>query len=172
MSRARKPTNKSSQKTLRTVLLPGSWLQSLVQAGIDAVHGKDREAIDVDIRKSFVESLDLDTALKQQYPNGPRWDYLLAYRPCNKVIGMEVHPASKEADADVVIKKKQAAEQQLVGHLVSGQKIDDWYWVASGQGEVLRHEKRGRRLDQHGILFVGRRLCEKYVCETRRPDRW
>ena len=108
----------------------------------------------------------MDRALEEQYPSENRWDYLLGYAPGLAVVGLEPHSA-KQDEISTVIRKKQAAGQQLATHLKPGERVAEWYWVASGKVYFADTEKARRRLDQHGIRFVGRKLLRKHLP----PDR-
>jgi len=55
----------------------------------------------------------------------------------------------------VVIAKKAEAVALLRDHLVPGQRIASWIWVAGGPIGFSRMERARRRLDQHGIEFAG-----------------
>ena len=152
----------------------GSSLQDSVCDGIQAVRNADRDSMDTNIRTDFVDSLDLDTALQEQFPDKPRWDYLLGHSPSAMLIGLEPHSARQD-QITKVIKKKEAAEEQLRGHLKQGARIADWLWVASGNVHFPPTGKAKLRLDQKGIRFVGRRVEKKHLPKARatkvgRPD--
>ena len=80
---------------IEEALLPGSTLAASVRGGIRAVKDTDRFAIDASIRRDFRDSLDLDTALAAEYPNAPRWDYLLGHRSSG-IVALEIHPATQK----------------------------------------------------------------------------
>jgi hypothetical protein len=138
-----------------------STLQAVVRDGIDALKGK-RDILQEDIRPALGDSLDLDAALESDYPNDPRWDYLLGHTPSRKLIGVESHSAHTR-EVSVLIRKKQAALEQLRPHLRDGHSVDHWLWVASGNVQILDLDKARRRLDQHGITFVGRQVLARHL---------
>jgi len=62
----------------------------------------------------------------------------------------------------MVIKKKEAARDQLQTHLLQGTGVAQWLLVASGRVYFADTEK-ARRLDQHGIQFVGKKGLPKHL---------
>ncbi len=166
---------RTSKKTpVRSSLEGASSLQSKVNDGIGALESGHHKHLAEDIRKAFGDSLDLDKAMVEGHEQENRWDYLLGHSRSKTVIGLEVHSAQKDQITNV-IKKKEAARDQLRGHLKQGKSVADWLWVASGKVQFANTEKARRRLDQKGIRFVGRRVEKKHLPETRatkagRPD--
>ncbi len=147
---------------VRSILESSSALQDEVMNGIGAVATADRHCLDEGIRTSFADSLDLDKALREGHECENRWDYLLGHRSSSAVIGLEPHSARGDEISNV-IKKRAAARQQLSAHLKPGGRVTAWLWVASGRVQFADTEKARRRLDQHGIRFVGRKVLEKHL---------
>jgi len=150
---------------LRGSLAPRSSLIREVQDGIGAVKGTDCNYFDVEIRSAFGDSLDLDAALLKQHSQKRRWDYLLAHSPSREIIGVEPHSA-KEDQISTIIRKREAAKDQLASHLKPGRRVSRWLWVASGRVHFAATEKAKLRLDQNGIQFVGRRVLAKHLPKT------
>jgi len=138
-------------------LRPESSLRPLVQNGLQALRDRDRNCIHQDIRRRFGDSLSLDDALERQYPNEPRWDYLLGDTQGAVILALEVHPARKGKESEV-IRKKQAAQRQLQGHLRPDAAVHRWYWAASGAVDIPPTDPIHHRLAEKGISFVGRNL--------------
>ncbi|MCC6747214.1 MAG: hypothetical protein IT371_06105 [Deltaproteobacteria bacterium] len=158
--RPRKPSPARQGTPLRRGLRPESSLLPLVENGLGAL--ADRDCLETSIRADFKDSLDLDAALRADHPEEPRWDYLLGHGPSGKVVALEAHSA-REDQVSAVIAKKEAARVQLRGHLKDGARVAAWLWVASGSVEFLRMEAIRFRLDQKGILFVGREVLSKHL---------
>lgn len=159
MARRRKgPAN----TPLRSAIDRTSPLRDRVCDGIGAVKRPDHSIFAPEIRETFGDSLDLDAALQERHPQENRWDYLLGHTPSNKIVAVEPH-AAREDQVNTVIKKKQAAKQQLSAHLKPGQRVLSWLWVSSGKVHFADTEKARRLLDQNGVHFVGRRVLAKHL---------
>jgi hypothetical protein len=114
------------------------------------------------VREAFDDSLDLDEAMRPGHDQENRWDYLLGHGASREVIGLEPHSARGD-QVGTVIGKRKAAMTQLTGHLKTGARVSRWLWVASGRVLFADTERARRRLDQHGIQFVGTRLLQKHL---------
>jgi hypothetical protein len=141
-------------------LKQGSPLQASVCEGLGAVVGSHKQFIERSIRNSFLDSVEIDEALKAGNDQSNRWDYLLGWREGSLVVGLEPHSAYT-GEVSVVIAKKNAARAQLRDHLRSGVNVAAWFWVASGRVDFAPHDKVILRLEQEGISFVGGMLRSK-----------
>jgi hypothetical protein len=150
---------------IRTALLPESALQKLVQDGLGGVDNAHRAYIDDELRTAFADSLALDDAMLPGREEEHRWDYLLGHAASGSVIGLEPHSA-KQDQVSTVVKKREAAREQLKGHLRPGQSVSRWCWVASGDVHFANTERVRFQLDQNGIDFVGKRLLPKHLPST------
>lgn len=147
---------------VRALLKPHSSLQTAVQDGLGAVQKADRDYLDSAIRTVFSDSLELDAAMRQGHEEDNRWDYLLGHQPSEQVVAVEPHAATQHQIA-TVIKKRQAAKNQLTGHLQEGKTIAKWLWVATGKVHFADTEKARRQLDQAGIEFVNTKILAKHL---------
>lgn len=151
---------------IRLRLVAGSALGPLVKNGLQAVErGHVRDLIEDTARTSFEDSLDLDAALQEEYPEDARWDYLLGHAASGNVVALEPHSA-KNDQISAVVQKRKAARAQLRDHMKDGSTISHWYWVASGRVDFAPTEKAIRVLEQNGITFVGRKLLPKHLPES------
>jgi hypothetical protein len=139
-----------------------------VQDGLGAVKAPHRDGLDLAVRASFGDSLDLDEALRPGHDQENRWDYLLGHAPSGQVIAVEPHSA-KQDEISTVIRKRQAAEVQLREHLADGARVSRWLWVASGKVHFAATEKAMLRLDQAGIEFVGTRILSRHLPAAAAP---
>jgi lipid A disaccharide synthetase len=114
------------------------------------------------LRQRFSSSLDLDAGLADQYPNEPRWDYLLGLDQPRSVVAVEPHGA-RNSEVERVIAKKRSAVRQLREHLKSGERIERWFWVSHGKSHFADTERIRLILDQNGIEFVSRQLIPKHL---------
>jgi len=147
---------------IRDALKGDSSLQPRVCDGLGAVKERDRSSVADDVKRLFADSIDLDRALEEEHPSENRWDYLLGLAKGFRIVGLEPHSA-KADQITTVIKKKQKAQQQIVGHLNPGKRVSRWFWVASGRVQFANTENARRRLDQSGIKFVGRQLLANHL---------
>lgn len=145
---------------LRAALVPESDLLPAVREDMSAVARKDRGLFEADVQALVRQSLDLDAALRDRYPNDPRWDYLLSTETL--LFGVEPHKARGSEVGDV-IRKKQSAEDHLRGQLRSHVRIQKWLWVTRGKVTLGRTESAYRRLSKAGIEFVGRRVARGHL---------
>ncbi len=153
---------------VRAALVPASTLHPHVKDGLTAVKAAHKAQCEDAIRAHFVDSIDLDEAMREGREGENRWDYLLGHGPSACVIGLEPHSA-KSDEVDTVIRKRRAALDQLRSHLKPAAKIVAWLWVASGDVHFADTERARRRLDQNGIQFVGRRLRAKHLSALASP---
>jgi len=145
------------------MLLQNSDVLPAVKDGLQALRRHDRRSlIDESLLEGFADSLDLDEALRSGRDREHRWDYLLGHAKSGRVIGLEPHPAHN-SEVSVVIRKREAALQQLRRHTRPGASVSAWFWVASGKVDFLPHEKAMLTLSQNGIGFLGRRLLPKHL---------
>ncbi|WP_156187999.1 hypothetical protein [Chromobacterium sp. LK11] len=145
---------------VKSMLKEESPLRVLVKAGMQAIEAGHRAYFDKAIRESFVDSLELDEAVRNGHEQENRWDYLLGHEPTGDVVAVEPHSA-KNDEISTVIRKKSAAKLQLEAHLVNGKKVKKWLWVASGKVHFADTDKARRLLDQAGIKFVGTKVTGK-----------
>ena len=134
-----------------------SKLQDAIKPELKALLRKDVNLIHKDARNLVGDSLDLDAATREEFPEDNRWDYLLSIPEMGKIVGLEPHSA-KDDQVGVVIKKKKNAETYLRSHFKSGVKVSNWFWVSHGKVSFSRMDPVRRRLDQNGIEFCGRQL--------------
>jgi predicted PhzF superfamily epimerase YddE/YHI9 len=142
---------------LRSVLLATSSLREHVQAGVGALSKQDVRLIKEPERPRVGDSLNLDEATRDEHPEDPRWDYLLSVPDQSQIVAMEPHSA-RQSEVSVVIAKKKWAIAVLRDHFGPRHAVARWLWVSSGTVGFSRMDRERRRLDQHGIEFVGRKV--------------
>lgn len=142
---------------LRAALRPTSSLLAGVENGMGAFLARDRALIALKERPKIGDSLDLDAALREAFPNANRWDYVFSVPGTGKLIALEPHTA-RDAEISVLIAKKRHAATQLRAHLQNGYGVSDWLWVSHGPTAFTRMEQATRRVAQAGIKYLGRSL--------------
>jgi hypothetical protein len=151
---------------IKVVLKASSPLHAGVCEGLGALKKSHKKLVDVNVRASFLDSLEIDEGLKRGNEGSHRWDYLLGDGESSLVVGLEPHSAYT-GEVSTVIAKKNAAKGQLRDHLKPGGTIAAWFWVASGKVDFAPHDKVIRRLEQEGITFVGGTLRAKELLGVR-----
>lgn len=102
-----------------------------------------------------VASVDIDAAMREAWPQAPRWDYGVWYgasRP--QVAFIEPHKARSE-EVDLVIRKQRWLKDLLAG---TAMPTPRWYWLASGRVLIPRGSSYYRRLIQAGISLEARSI--------------
>ncbi len=141
-------------RPLTDALSAFSFLRDEVKEGLGALESPHKQLVDQSIRTHFSESLEIDENLREGQEQANRWDYLLGHEASAQLVGLEPHSATT-GEVSTVIRKRDAAVQQLRPHLRSGRKVSEWYWVASGRVDFVPHDKADAR--QHGQWIGGRR---------------
>ena len=140
---------------LLSALRQNSYLRPHVRDGLSAISGRDVELIAVSERGNVAESINLDAATQQEFPNDHRWDYIVYVRNGKVMLGIEPHPA-RDGEIQVVITKRRRAIAVLRDHLMPGTVVARWIWVSHGRVGFSSMERARRQLDQNGIEFSGR----------------
>ena len=140
---------------LTAALQPASTLLPSVQNGMDAFLARDKSLIAVSERTKIGDSLNLAEALRRDFPNANRWDYVFSVPSVSKLIALEPHSA-KDSEISVLIAKKKHAAAQLRRHLQPRYRVSQWLWVSHRRTSFSRMEQATRRLAQEGIKYLGR----------------
>ncbi len=97
-------------------------------------------------------SVDIDTCLKNRYPNSNRWDYVFSYK--DNIYYVEVHQG-KISEVKNIIQKVKWLKQWIKS---SGEKLEalkeqsSYHWISLKGTASIRNGSRHRRdLDQNGI---------------------
>lgn len=142
---------------LKTALHDSSTLQKHVKSGAGALAPGHVKLIAEAERSKIGDSLELDTAAKNEFPEANRWDYMMSLPALEQIVGVEPHSA-RDSEISVVIAKRKHAIQYLQSHLRAGYRVTKWFWVSPGTVGFSRMERARRLLDQNGITFEGRVL--------------
>ncbi|HUY14998.1 MAG TPA: hypothetical protein VMX16_15430 [Terriglobia bacterium] len=124
-------------------------LESCYQPGLKALKQRDRKQIQIE---HPVGSADVDTALRSNYPNAARWDYLIGQRSgaATRVHWVEVHPANGDHTIGEVAQKLQWLKTWLSGTPLRSY-ASRYYWVASGKCSFNGRYPKLRSLIQQGL---------------------
>lgn len=103
-------------------------------------------------------SVDIDSAVRDRYPNSSRWDYALGYD--RKTHFVEVHTA-KTDEVSSVLKKLQWLKDFLIQDAPDLNKEPKaFHWVASGRVSILPNSHQARQLAKQGIKVIGQLTLE------------
>jgi len=104
-------------------------------------------------------SVDLDSALRQQYPREPRWDYGVQCRrgQSEQIAWVEVHPATS-GEVEAFLRKLGWLKKWLQKAARQCKALpDSFHWVATNAGVHIDSARR-RRLNAAGIRMPRGRL--------------
>ncbi len=122
-----------------------------LQAGLQALGGNSSKII-VNTTRDLKGSVDIDTCLKNDYPNSPRWDYVFGYK--DKVFYVEIHQG-KTSEVDSIILKFNWLKQWLKSSANNLEQLMDrsfYHWISTkGTASIAKGSRHRRRLDQKGI---------------------
>jgi hypothetical protein len=147
----------SKATSLKSALREESTLHAHIRDGIGAFKQRDIKLISEAERSRIKDSLELDAAAKDEYPEANRWDYILSISDLSEIVGIEPHTA-KDSEISVVIAKKKHANTYMRHHLQDGHRVARWFWVSHGTVSFSKMDRARRRLDQNGIKFEGRMI--------------
>lgn len=156
MSRGRRRRTGRLNRAIR----PESPLKEVIESGVSAIRAAHRRRMSPEVRETVSDSMDLDAAMLAEHPSDPRWDYLLGDPKGDRIVAIEPHPVAGGAATDV-IGKKRFTERYLEQHLVSGERVDEWIWWASGKRAIAPASQQGRALARAGIRFVSGSLTRR-----------
>lgn len=124
-------------------------------AGLHALGANAKMIMAADARK-IDGSVDIDKCTRESYPNDARWDYALGYE--EKAYFLEIHPA-KTSEVKKMLKKAEWLGKWL-SHKAPALKAmaigNVFYWVASGEHDILPNSRQYKELAQSSIWLVSR----------------
>lgn len=121
--------------------------------GLQAVKGSERKMISPEDTKKLSGSVDIDNALKNQDPDGARWDYAVGYE--DKAYFVEVHPANT-SNVQEMINKVEWLKKWLKEKATSLNAIREktLYWIPSGKVNILKDSPQYKKLAQKSLKIV------------------
>ena len=124
------------------------------KSGIQAVKGSDRDKFDfLKSSRNINGSIDIDSALKKEYPEDNRWDYSIGYK--DVAYFFEVHPMT-EKEIATIIKKSQWLKKILSDKAMNLNSIRDkscpFFWLSTDSGcDIPQKSKKARLLSDYNI---------------------
>lgn len=122
------------------------------RSGLQALKGSDRSAVVAADTRLLAGSVDIDTEVKEKYPNANRWDYAIGYS--GKVCYVEVHPAytSEVSTIGKKLKWLKAWLKEKAPLLDAIPKTAPAFvWVQTKGAGILPQSSQAKRLASLGI---------------------
>ncbi len=136
-------------------------LAEAYESGLQALKSIDRRRIQCQNPRDLTGSVDLDGALRDSHPNDPRWDYGIGVRETrgsDRVIWIEVHPASSSHIQDVLSKFRWLRQWLTSSASWLNRLSAEYVWIASGSVRLPKNSPQRKKLAAQGIRFEGNRL--------------
>lgn len=133
-------------------------LELAFRSGLQALREQDKAHLSAVKPRSLAGSADLDSALVPQFPDKPRWDYVVARKSGNPgkehLYWIEVHPASSTGNVQEVESKLNWLKDWLAGKALNAYPRD-FIWLASGKCVYNQSSPLVKALAAKGVQFKG-----------------
>lgn len=130
-------------------------ISTAYKAGLQALKSCDKQKISASDSHKLNGSVDIDSAVKDLYPEENRWDYAIGYD--DKVCFVEVHPAST-SEVETMLKKLSWLKQWLKNKapkLSSIKKTKEPYiWLSTKSMGILKTSSQFKKLSASGIKLT------------------
>lgn len=127
-------------------------ISSGYRPGVQALKKSDRGAVTAADTWFIDGSVDIDTEVKDKYPNANRWDYVIGYS--GKACYVEVHPAYT-SEVSTIEKKLQWLKSWLKEKAPMLDAIPKtapaFVWVQTGKAGIIPQSSQAKRLAASGI---------------------
>ena len=122
------------------------------KSGLQAWKRSERSSVSASNPWILDGSVDIDTAVKEKYPNDNRWDYAIGYS--GKVCYVEVHPAYTSEVSTIQNKlrwlKTWLKEKAPLLDAIP-KATPAFVWAQTGKGAILPQSSQAKRLATLGI---------------------
>jgi hypothetical protein len=128
-----------------------SSLGPCIKNGLQAIGKPDK--VSLQETRTNAKSVDIDSCLKEDYPNENRWDYavFIDIDAVLKTAFIEIHPAN-ESEVDEVIKKARWMKQWIMDNQIRViTENRKFFWVSSGNVKITKNSQKIRLLHKQGI---------------------
>lgn len=143
----------------KTGVLNTPALAHAYRPGLKALKDTDAAHIICEKKRLLTGSADVDTALKQAFPNMPRWDYAVGIKHdqnTDAVIWIEVHPASSTGEVKTVLAKLKWLKEWASAAAPNLMRLHRKYvWIATGRVAFSLYSKQRKLLAMAGLEFSG-----------------
>jgi len=117
--------------------------------GLNAVKKVDKQKMKFKNSRNIHCSIDIDSCFKQNYPNSPRWDYLVCYG--DKAYFIEIHPANGGEKVKEVINKLDWLRKNILNKINCKNLAKEIFWIATGNISYSPKSKYMKRIEQKRI---------------------
>ena len=128
-----------------------SSLGPCIKNGLQVIGKPDK--VSLQETRTNAKSVDIDSCLKEDYPNENRWDYavFIDIDAVLKTAFIEIHPAN-ESEVDEVIKKARWMKQWIMDNQIRViTENRKFFWVSSGNVKITKNSQKIRLLHKQGI---------------------
>lgn len=136
-------------------------IETAWKAGLHALQKPDSKHVSVKSTRNLRGSVDIDSSLRNRYPNNARWDYVVAQTQGREEFlhWIEIHPAAAGSTVGEILTKFEWLREWLrqEGNLLEAYKRE-FLWVASGKSSYTRNSPQLKSLAAKGIRFCGQRV--------------
>ena len=136
-------------------------IQHAWNRGLQALRGRDRDCVQAGDTRRLSGSVDLDTTLRETYPQRARWDYAIGYRRNTGgeiVYWIEVHPANSGSVTEVLAKLNWLKPWLENNAPRLDELRKEFIWISSGRTSFTNTSPQAKRMALQGLQCVGRRL--------------
>ncbi len=149
--------------TFRQAVEETSDIDAAYEKGLQALRTRDRRRIAAEDTCRISGSVNLDSALRRRFPDKPRWDYAVGYRPVNLddeiVYWIEIHPANS-GEIQVVLQKLSWLKTWLQQCAPSLCRLKAAYiWVSSGKTTLSPTALQRKKMALSGLRHKGSYFC-------------
>jgi len=129
--------------------------------GLSGIESADRTKIVYKDPRKINGSLNIDSAVKNLYPNDSRWDYAISYN--NQVCYFEVHPAT-DKEINKMHEKFSWLKQWLKTNAPEINRLEKmsqpYRWIPSGKTGFLSMSSSSKKIASLGLNFQIRLILE------------
>ena len=135
-------------------------VRGALRPGLAALATAHRNRVRYRASRDLRGSIDIDRATAARYPNAPRWDYVVGWKPhgasADVVSWIEVHPATPHGATEVLTKLRWLRRWLRMASPALERLPREFVWIASGKVSPNLTNSLGPKLAQQGLTFAGR----------------
>ncbi len=134
-------------------------LNRCAKEGLQAINGSERAKFKIKDTKKLKKSINIDSCLKNAYPNANRWDYLVVVDDIIEGYFVEIHPANTSEVKAMIAKKSWLQKEIINNHFKSVDKSKfKIVWIATDAGiHIIPTSSEYKRLAKENL--IPRRKC-------------
>ncbi len=138
------------------------FFQKFYRQGLQALRAEDKKHVEAQDARKITGSVDMDQALTETLPQSPRWDFAIGYRQKSgigeKVYFLEIHPAETGELKAMIEKVKFLTDWMPQRAQVLWSMPKEIHWVASGDLDIRKNERRLKELAELGVKYPKKKL--------------